>query len=56
MCMIRGPGRDNSSSKFDGRKYEPLHKILGEHSGSVVECLTRDQEALGSSLTRVTAY
>ena len=26
-----------------------------EHSGSVVECLTRDREALGSSLTGVTA-
>ena len=27
----------------------------GERSGSVVECLTRDQEAVGSSLTGVTA-
>ena len=26
-----------------------------EHSGSVVECLTRDREAAGSSLTGVTA-
>ena len=26
-----------------------------EYSGSVVECLTRDQEAVGSSLTGVTA-
>ena len=27
----------------------------GERSGSVVECLTRDQRAAGSSLTGVTA-
>ena len=27
---------------------------FGEHSGSVVECLTRDQEVAGSSLTGVT--
>ena len=27
---------------------------LWEHSGSVVECLTRDRGAAGSSLTRVT--
>ena len=27
----------------------------GEHSGSVVECLTRDRGAAGSSLTGVTA-
>ena len=26
-----------------------------EHSGSVVECLTRDEGVAGSSLTRVTA-
>ena len=35
-----------------------LNKILviraGIHSGSVVECLTRDQEAAGLSLTRIT--
>ena len=30
------------------------HKTLRERSGSVVECLTRDQEAAGSSLTGVT--
>ena len=28
---------------------------LGERSGSVVECLTRDRGAVGSSLTGVTA-
>ena len=29
--------------------------FLGERSGSVVECLTRDRRAAGSSLTGVTA-
>ena len=29
--------------------------IMGEGSGSVVECLTRDRRAAGSSLTGVTA-
>ena len=29
---------------------------LGERSGSVVECLTRDRGAAGSSLTGVTAF
>ena len=29
--------------------------INREHSGSVVECLTQDQRAAGSSLTGVTA-
>ena len=28
--------------------------IYSEHSGSVVECLTRDRRAVGSSLTGVT--
>ena len=32
-----------------------LHVIYMEHSGSMVECLTRDREAAGSSLTGVTA-
>ena len=32
--------------------YETVYR---EHSGSVVECLTRDQGAKGSSLTSVTA-
>ena len=31
-----------------------LGQIWREHSGSVVECLTRDGEAAGSSLTGVT--
>ena len=29
--------------------------VKGEGSGSVIECLTRDREAAGSSLTGVTA-
>ena len=38
--------------------YIPLRLILRhdrERSGSVVECLTRDRRAVGSSLTGVTA-
>ena len=34
---------------------KPLQIQKGEHSGSMVECLTRDREAPGSSLTGVTA-
>ena len=30
-------------------------RLYREHSGSVVECLTRDPEAVGSNLTGVTA-
>ena len=30
-------------------------QIWREHSGSVIECLTRDREAAGLSLTSVTA-
>ena len=32
-----------------------LTKLFWERSGSVVECLTRDRRAAGSSLTGVTA-
>ena len=32
-----------------------MNRIVGERSGSVVECLTRDRRAAGSSLTGVTA-
>ena len=32
-----------------------LQRQLRERSGSVVECLTRDRRAVGSSLTSVTA-
>ena len=35
--------------------YVKLHGFHRERSGSVVECLTRDQRAAGSSLTGVTA-
>ena len=34
---------------------EPTMCIYRERSGSVVECLTRDRRAVGSSLTGVTA-
>ena len=33
----------------------PTQKLHREPSGSVIECLTRDREATGSSLTGVTA-
>ena len=33
-----------------------LQVVIGERSGSVVECLTRDQGTAGSSLTGVTAF
>ena len=35
--------------------YFPIIPLVGERSGSVVECLTRDRRAAGSSLTGVTA-
>ena len=35
--------------------HNPQKQITRERSGSVVECLTRDQRAAGSSLTSVTA-
>ena len=36
-------------------RFVNLYTCLGERSGSVVECLTRDRGAAGSSLTGVTA-
>ena len=36
--------------------FSASNQALRERSGSVVECLTRDQEAAGSSLTGVTAF
>ena len=38
------------------RTYLPGYMILSERSGSVVECLTRDRRAAGSSLTGVTGF
>ena len=37
------------------RTYEIDAQYLRKHSGSVVECLTRDLGAAGSSLTGITA-
>ena len=34
--------------------FAKIKTIFGEHSGSVVECLTQDPRATGSSLTGVT--
>ena len=42
----------HSHSMISAFVINPLNR---EHSDSVVECLTRDQEAAGSSLTGVTA-
>ena len=43
--------------------YGPAHRnlvlithVLRKHSGSVVECLTRDRGAAGSSLTGITEF
>ena len=36
-------------------KIVPVTTVVWEHSGSVVECFTRDRGAAGSSLTGVTA-
>ena len=45
------------SGHADSRSYERkyVHNVLGERSGSVVECLTRDQGAADSSFTAITA-
>ena len=41
---------------LDANKLKVNHSShIGERSGSVVECLTRDRRAAGSSLTGVTA-
>ena len=50
----------NEFNKFNNTRARMLdsiyHIILRwEHSGSVVECLTRDRRAAGSSLTGITA-
>ena len=37
------------------KNYDELPSMQWERSGSVVECLTRDREAAGSSLTGVIA-
>ena len=55
-----GPPVPPSGSTLDGRKVRAKKKYGNmkveemERSGSVVECLTRDRGAAGSSLTGVT--
>ena len=44
-----------SDTIYIDKKVQQSTTILGGASGSVVECLTRDQEAAGLSLTGVTA-
>ena len=46
---------DNCAYNISTRTGSPCIIILRESSGSVVECLTRDRGAAGSSLTGVTA-
>ena len=48
--LIRGP-----NSYINNWFKKGIKQISWERSGSVVECLTRDQRAAGSSLTGVTA-
>ena len=43
------------SQKYDHVKCISKLNVCMERSGSVVECLTRDRGAMGSSLTGVTA-
>ena len=48
----------NKFNKFNNtraRMLDSIYHIVWERSGSVVECLTRDRGAAGSSLTGVTA-
>ena len=46
---------DNMLKYVATRVYSMSLTLILERSGSVEECLTRDREAAGSSLTRVTA-
>ena len=48
-------GYSVSNNKMKGTKYKINTTHIWEPSGSVVECLTRDRRAAGSSLTSVTA-
>ena len=45
----------NPILNFVQNKFSMSKFAKGERSGSVVECLTRDRRAAGSSLTGVTA-
>ena len=52
FCMLRNnptPTRDDVERALEGKL------TCREHSDSVLECLTRDRGAAGSSLTGVTA-
>ena len=66
MCLAQGhdamtPMRLEPAAPLSLVKHsttEPLHYLVivyRERSGSVVECLTRDRRAAGSSLTGITA-
>ena len=46
---------DKDKALIGNRSQLPRPPEMREHSGSVVECLTRDREAAGSSLTGITA-
>ena len=45
----------HKSFSFWSPDFEVNSKWMTERSGSVIECLTRDQRAVGLSLTSVTA-
>ena len=58
--LSRGIGMDEASSavvlhKYKEKKEGKCNMCMWERSGSVVECLTRDRRAAGSSLTGITA-
>ena len=55
-CKIRCPLSVNLLMIPHKTKYRLLNSVYRERSGSVVECLTRDRGAAGSSLTGVTAF
>ena len=44
----------NSEDPDEMQHHAAFHQCLWERSGSVVECLTRDRGAAGSSLTGIT--
>ena len=59
-CDVRWPNTNDKATTrltFKDHKEKKEHKANDkrERSGSVVECLTRDQGAAGPSLTGVTA-
>ena len=50
-CIIRPFDAFEISCICKYHKYKSIQNLIWERSGSVVECLTRDRRAPGSSLT-----